>query len=166
MRYIIEKFERWACKTYLPSSNTFIHAEPKKRQTHSHPSKPLPVRQYPAGIITDSPLHIQVGGQKKGKKVKCDGIKPSSSSIHDNIMAVLGIEPRLKRVSIELISQIHNVTCYHYTTPPCLYLANDFAGISLINYTKMYIHNHVITSLSRPLDGLRMILVLHILSGQ
>jgi hypothetical protein len=30
------------------------------------------------------------------------------------LLAVLGIEPRLKRVSIESVSRNHNVTCYHY----------------------------------------------------
>lgn len=36
-----------------------------------------------------------------------------------SILAVLGIEPRLKRVGIKIpVKELHNVTCYHYTTPP------------------------------------------------
>jgi hypothetical protein len=37
------------------------------------------------------------------------------------ILAVLGIEPRLKRVSMNIREDFHNVTCYHYTTPPKFY---------------------------------------------
>ena len=65
---------------------------------------------------------------KKCKKIcSCDGFEPSFIF---NLLAGLGIEPRLKRACMLQQMLYHNVTCYHYTIPPRL-AEGDHIGWSI-----------------------------------